>query len=379
MAKKKSSEVLSQDEIDQLLGAISGGSSAPDDEKFKSIKDERKIKIYDFKRPDRFSREQIRQMSDVFEDVCRVLTTYFSAKMRSLVHFHVASADQLTFEEFVRSIPTPTCLCSTDWHGEKAVIEIDPAITNEFLFAQYVEKLDYVTPLLCDEISDLPEAQQNEICDIIRCAFKSKIIHDFTDSELLFMKEFVFRPLYREIRKSFNEMHRKQQNVLYMPGFMSAPGKPENDAQIKNKKNPLGKAKKLHLETNPQFMQVVSPGEMVMLITIECKIGDEEGMMNVCLPYPFVRGVLIKRGIIMSNAKKENDFSLNVEPGNSQVSLGQFNMPEGAKLEEGTIIELDKLAGEPVDLMDKKTGRVFARGEVVVIDESFGVRVTEVL
>ena len=74
-----------------------------------------------------------------------------------------------------------------------------------------------------------------------------------------------------------------------------------------------------------------------------------------------------------------DDFSLEVVPGNSGVSLGDFNMKAGAKLEEGTIIELNKLAGEPVDLFDKKTGKIFAKGEVVVIDENFGVRVTEVL
>ncbi|MCR5725443.1 MAG: FliM/FliN family flagellar motor switch protein [Treponema sp.] len=76
---------------------------------------------------------------------------------------------------------------------------------------------------------------------------------------------------------------------------------------------------------------------------------------------------------------RQNDFALVTQPGNSGVSLGDFNMPEGKKLETGTVIELTKMAGEPVDLFDKKTGRIFAHGEVVVSDEKFCVRVTEVL
>jgi flagellar motor switch protein FliN len=63
---------------------------------------------------------------------------------------------------------------------------------------------------------------------------------------------------------------------------------------------------------------------------------------------------------------------LSVELGRTRQTLSQV-----AQIGEGTIIELDKLAGEPVDLL--AAGELIARGEVVVIDESFGIRVTEVL
>ena len=108
-------EVLSQDEIDQLLTAISSGDTEADD--FKPVNSARKIKIYDFKRPDKFSKEQLRTVSNMHETFARLTTTSLSAQLRSLVHVHVASVDQLTYEEFIRSIPTPTTL---------AVINIDP-------------------------------------------------------------------------------------------------------------------------------------------------------------------------------------------------------------------------------------------------------------
>jgi len=79
--------------------------------------DQKKIKIYDFKRPDKFSKDQMRTVSIMHETFARLTTTSLSAQLRSLVHVHVASVDQLTYEEFIRSIPNPTTL---------AVINMDP-------------------------------------------------------------------------------------------------------------------------------------------------------------------------------------------------------------------------------------------------------------
>ena len=76
-------EVLSQDEIDQLLAAISSGNA--DAEEFKPVNDTRKIKIYDFKRPDKFSKEQIRTVSIMQETFARLTTTSLSAQLRSMV------------------------------------------------------------------------------------------------------------------------------------------------------------------------------------------------------------------------------------------------------------------------------------------------------
>ena len=115
-------DVLSQDEIDQLLNAINTGQSETDD--YKAVSDTRKIKIYDFKRPDKFSKEQIRTVQIMHETFARLTTTSLSAQLRSLVHVHVATVDQLTYEEFIRSIPTPTTL---------AVINMDPLKGNAVL------------------------------------------------------------------------------------------------------------------------------------------------------------------------------------------------------------------------------------------------------
>ena len=122
-------EVLSQDEIDQLLTAISSGEVSTE-EPITQV-DQRKIKIYDFKRPDKFSKDQIRTVSIMHETFARQTTTALSSQLRSLAHVHVASVDQLTYEEFIRSIPNPTTIAVINMDPLKgsAILEIDPAIT----------------------------------------------------------------------------------------------------------------------------------------------------------------------------------------------------------------------------------------------------------
>ncbi len=122
-------EVLSQDEIDQLLSAINAGDSTL--ESVPSAADSRKIKIYDFRRPDKFSKEQMRTVQNMHETFARLTTTSLSTSLRILANVHVASVDQLTYEEFIRSIPTTTTLgvVSMDPLKGQIILEIDPAVT----------------------------------------------------------------------------------------------------------------------------------------------------------------------------------------------------------------------------------------------------------
>ena len=103
-----SGEILSQSEIDALLSAISTGEM--DAEELKKEEVEKKVKVYDFKRALRFSKDQIRSLTRIHENFARLLTTYFSAQLRTYVQISVASADQIPYEEFIRSIPNMTIL-----------------------------------------------------------------------------------------------------------------------------------------------------------------------------------------------------------------------------------------------------------------------------
>ena len=227
-------DVLSQDEIDQLLNAINTGQ--PDNDDYKAVSDTRKIKIYDFKRPDKFSKEQIRTVQIMHETFARITTTSLSAQLRSLVHVHVATVDQLTYEEFIRSIPTPTTLAVINMDPLKgnAVLEIDPAITFSM-----IDRLFGGTGVVTGNKS-----------------------RDLTDIEQSVMEGIIVRIL-ANMREAWT--------------------------QVIDLRPRLGQ-----IETNPQFAQIVPPTEMVVLVTLETKVSEEEGMINFCIPYLTIEPIISK-------------------------------------------------------------------------------------
>ncbi len=227
-------EVLSQDEIDQLLQAISTGESESDD--FKPVSDTRRIKIYDFRRPDKFSKEQIRTVSNMHETFARLTTTSLSAQLRTLVHVHVASVDQLTYEEFIRSIPTPTTL---------AVINMDPLKGNAVL-----EIAPEITFIMIDRLFGGSGDTGG------------KVNRDLTDIEQSVMEGIIVRIL-ANMREAWTQV------IDLRPRLQQ-------------------------IETNPQFAQIVPPSEMVILVTLEIKIGEEAGMMNICIPYITIEPIVSK-------------------------------------------------------------------------------------
>ncbi len=227
-------EVLSQDEIDQLLQAISTGESEQDE--FKPVTDTRRIKIYDFRRPDKFSKEQIRTVSNMHETFARLTTTSLSAQLRTLVHVHVASVDQLTYEEFIRSIPTPTTL---------AVINMDPLKGNAVL-----EIAPEITFIIIDRLFGGSGDTGG------------KVNRDLTDIEQSVMEGIIVRIL-ANMREAWTQV------IDLRPRLQQ-------------------------IETNPQFAQIVPPSEMVILVTLEIKIGEEAGMMNICIPYITIEPIVSK-------------------------------------------------------------------------------------
>ena len=322
-------EVLSQDEIDQLLAAVNAGDTDPDD--FRPASDSRKIKMYDFKRPDKFSREQIRTVSIIHESFARDVTALFSGCFKSLVHVHVASVDQLTYEEFIRSVPTPTTLAVLGMEALKgsAVLEIEPAITHTM------------------------------INRLFGGAGEVKEQHELTALEKKVMGDIITNHILAPLRSAWKRI------IDLNPSLTG-------------------------IDTIPQFCQIVPPTEMIVLVTFECKIDETEGIINLCLPYltitPILPRLTAEFWYTCVESKQEiPDGAVSLSEALDKISipvtveLGKKNMPlkEVRDIGEGTIIELDKLAGDTVDIF--AGGVPIGRGEVVVIDENFGVRVTEIV
>ena len=295
-------EVLSQAEIDQLLTAISYSEPEPEDNR--QIADRRNIRIWDFRRPDKFSKEQIRTISFMHETFARLTTTSLATQLRSLVNVHVASVDQLTYEEFLRSIPSPTALSviNMDPLAGSAILEIDPAITFTII----------------DRLFGGPGEGV-------------KIDRELSEIERAVMESIIIRIL-GNLREAWN--------------------------QVVDLRPRLGQ-----IDTNPQFVQIVPPTEMVVLVTLETKIEDVEGMINFCVPYLTIEPIISKfsaqywYSTVGRGATTENLNILRERLTEISVSLvaeiGRINLPmkDIMSLRRGNIIRLSNArVGDPMIL-----------------------------
>ena len=226
-------DVLSQSEIDKLLSALSDGSVSA--EEVKAEEEERKVKSYDFKRPDRFSKDQIRTLFMLHESFSRLVNTYLSASLRAMVDIEVMSVEQMTYQEFVQSMGNPSVIGILGLPPLKGSIVME--IGTNLAFA-------YIDRVFGGEGKP---------------GVKSRAL---TDIEMAVMRRFIDTVI--------NYFREAWSNVIeFRPNFET-------------------------METNPQFAQLVPPSDMVVLITIHVKIGEVDGMMNICIPYLVLEPVMSK-------------------------------------------------------------------------------------
>lgn len=226
-------DVLSQNEIDALLAALSSGEM--DAEELKKEETQKKIRSYDFKRALRFSKDHIRSLTRIHENFARYLTTYFSAQLRTFVQINVVQVEQLPYDEFIRSIPKMTVL--NIFEAEplvgRMVLEVHPNIAYAML-----DRLLGGTGIAPSSISSM------------------------TEIETIIME--------RIFSRAFDSLQEAWKTVLDISPRLEA------------------------LETNPQFMQIVSPNETIALISLSTKIGDTTGMINLCIPHVVLEPVMSK-------------------------------------------------------------------------------------
>ena len=119
-------EVLSQNEIDTLLAALSSGSV--DVNGIKEEEEQRRIRIYDFRRPNRFSKEQIRTLYMLHDNFSRLLSTFLATQLRTPTQVELVSVEEMTFDEFTRSVPNPTvmALANPNELEGQIVLELNP-------------------------------------------------------------------------------------------------------------------------------------------------------------------------------------------------------------------------------------------------------------
>ena len=225
-------EVLSQSEIDNLLAAFSSGELDADQ---MQEPEEKQVKNYDFSRPTKFSKEHLRTLEIIFEHYSRLISTNLPVYLRKNVQIAVASSETVTFNEFTNALSNPVIL---------GIINFAPL--NGTIIMDLATNLGYA---MLDRMlggSGVPLEKSREFSEI-EMSIIEKILVMFTQ-------------LLREPWK----------NVIDISPVLQ------------------------RLETNPQFAQVISPNDMIAIVTLNMKIGDVEGFMNVCLPFFTLEDVMDK-------------------------------------------------------------------------------------
>ena len=287
-------------------------------------------KLYNFRRPDKFSKDNLRALRDIHREFSKAISLILSGYLRMRVEIEIVSVDQLTYEEFVRSMPSPISV---------GVFEFEP-LSGQILLGISFEVLSCIVNRMLGGVGSV-DIQARELTDIEK-ALAKKIINTIIQS----------------LEDSWNA-------IIPVTG------------------------KFISLDDNYQSIQVATAGEIVALLTFEVQIsGKHFGLFSICFPYPVLETVLghlstqhifQTKGLVASNEERmkmisklnSSNVDLRVQFGSCNITLDDF-----LQLTEGDIIKLDNKVQD--DLIVKVNGekKFFARPGT--IKDNICVKITDV-
>lgn len=287
-------------------------------------------KLYNFRRPDKFSKDHLRALQDLHREFSRQISLILTAYLRMRIEIEVVSTDQLTYDEFIRSMPSPMTI---------GIFELNP-LPGQILLGVSFEVLSCIVDRMLGGLG-LSEYKQRELTDIEEALSKK-----------------VIERIVKALEGAWSNIVPVQGNVV-------------------------------GLDNNYQMVQVASTGEIVALITFEVQIaGKYFGLISLCFPYPVLETVLGNlstqhifqtKGIIATTEERQkmidklntSKVDLSVLFGSTDISLEEF-----LDLKEGDIIKLDAKTTD--DLIVKVNGekKYFARPGT--LKDKVCVKITEV-
>ncbi|WP_040209413.1 flagellar motor switch protein FliM [Neobacillus jeddahensis] len=286
-------EVLSQQEIDALLSALNNGELQASDVTEKK----EKVKVYDFKRAMRYSKEQLRSITRIHENFTRLFTSYLSAQLRTFVQIEIDLVDQVAYHEFIASIPSRTILNVYDVKpmDGKMVMEINPQVAYA------------VIERLLGGQGD-PSARDGSLTEIETVLMQKMFSKAFT--------------MYEEVWKSIERINVKWDTI----------------------------------ESNPQFIQIASPNDTVIIIALRTTIGEVTGRMTLCLPHLIVEPLLPKLTTHqwLSSLSKSNTLGQD----HIKQNLDAVRVPVVAELGRATISVSDLMNLQTGDVIGIDTGKI---------------------
>lgn len=229
---------MDQAEVDALLAAVDSGAGEPHEPEVftRTRSKQQEVRTYDFKRPERVSKDQMRSLEAIHEGFARNFGAALSGFLRTIIEVRVATIEQLTYSEFIHSLPNPTCF---------NLLNVSP-LEGQF----------------CLEISPL-------------------IVYPIIDRLLggsnaeLFIPQ---RPLTGIEWRLVAQITRRA--VATLSEVWS--GLVEVEFSV------------AETESNPHLVQIVAPNEVVVVIGLELKMGTRAGTMALCLPFNVIEPVMGK-------------------------------------------------------------------------------------
>lgn len=333
------SDILSQEEVDALLAAVSSGGESdigsgaaekPEEKASQEFSEEQKtVSLYDFRRPDRVSKDQMRTFQNLHESYARQFSTTLTNFLRTFVEIELVSVDQLTYAEFIMSISNPSCiyLFKMEPLEGSAILEINPAL----------------------------------VFFIIDRLFGGQGRPSEQNRELTLIEQSV---LHRIVERGLNDLKQVWEHI----GVFS----PKVEGY----------------ETNPQFVQIAPPGETVILISLEVRMQNASGLMSICFPYLLLESVItslsgeswmssMSSATVETRAILENeiqDLPLEVS---TIIGKASLTIRDLLQLQRGDVLCLDKPYSS--DLSVQIDGKTKLAAQTGIINRKKAIRITRIL
>ena len=323
-------DVLDQNEVDALLAAVetSGVETAADAPVSRSALVKKEVYPYDFKRPERVSKEQMRALEGIHESFARNFGAFLSGFLRTIVEIRVASAEQLTYSEFIHSLPNPT--------------------NFNLLSAEPLEGQ------LCLEISPL-------------------IIYPIIDRLLGGSNSELFIP-----QRPLTMIEQRLVTRINTRALVSLTESWSEITEVE--------FKIVEVESNPHLVQIVAPNEVVVVLGFEIKMGGRAGTMSLCMPFNVIEpvmGKLLSQGWLAYQRRSSvEDKSEEIARGLGATEvdvvayLGQtsITLRELMNLQPGDILQTDK----PIDadMILRVQGRNKFAGRLGKLKDHLAIRIT---
>lgn len=321
-------DVLSQSEIDALLSALSTGELEPEQVQ---EEEKHKVKTYDFRSPQKFSKDHIRTLELIHDNYARILSNYLTAQVRVNVKVRIETVEQITYEEFIHSVQNPTIMTMFKMPPLTGTIQLE---TNpQFSF---------------------------QLIDILLGGTGDRIVEskEFSDIDKKIMLQ-VTTGMLANLKLAWEDILEVQ---------------PEIEG----------------IETNPAINQTLAPNEPVALITFSVEMGKSNTYINLCIPYLSIEKVLDKLVVqywftndddvnLRDESKHKLEIGLNPVEVNMSAELGetQISVDDFLKLTSGDVIKLDNKYTSPIKVYVEDEECYYAKPGIV--GKNMGVAVLDVI